>query len=208
MKLSDYSKIELNKDVIEQIVFNNITDSGKSCYYGLVFGHVMLINERTMKAIEMYKSGRIKKLVLLGGGYGDSNSLDNHTPESHQMREIAIKNGVNPADILVEDKSTNTRENILYGIKLLDSNNLDIIMLITSEFHLKRCQAILKKILPKTETILVKALDGYHDRENWYLNNNIWNNNGKHGSGKTLVENEAKILIEGAKNGTLEDLEI
>ncbi len=63
-------------------------------------------------------------------------------------------------------------------------------------------------MLPGINTILVEAQDINHDRNNWYLNDNVWDNNGKHGSGKTLVENEAKLLIEGAQTGILEDFEI
>ena len=81
-------------------------------------------------------------------------------------------------------------------------------MLITSGFHLKRCNGLIKKMLPGINTILVEAQDINHDRNNWYLNDNVWDNNGKHGSGKTLVENEAKLLIEGAQTGILEDFEI
>ena len=208
MKLSDYKNINLTNDDIDRIVFSNIYDSGESCNYALVFGHVMLINERTTKAVEMYKEGRVKKLVFMGGGYGDSNASDDHTPESHQMRNLAITMGVNPNDIIIEDLSTNTKENILYAIKLLNLTENDTVMLITSEFHLKRCDALIKKILPGIHTILVGVLDGVNDRDKWFNNDNIWINNGKHGSGKSLVTNEANVLIKGAVNGELEDFEV
>ena len=208
MKLSDYKNVELSKNIVDEIVFSNIEDTGEFCYYALVFGHAMLIVERTLKAVEMYKQKRVKKLVFMGGGYGDSNVSKDHIPEAHKMRELAIKNGVNPDDIIVEDKSRNTKENILFALDLLDKSNFDKVMLITSEFHLKRCNALIKKIIPGVSTILVKAPDGIHDRDNWFMSDNIGDNNGKHGSGKSLVENEARILIEGACNGTLENFEV
>lgn len=208
MKLSDYKNINLTNKDIDRIVFSNIYDSGESCNYALVFGHVMLINERTTKAVEMYKEGRVKKLVFMGGGYGDSNASDDHTPESHKMRDLAITMGVNPNDIIIEDSSTNTKENILYAIKLLNLTENDTVMLITSEFHLKRCDALIKNIIPGIHTILVGVLDGVNDRDKWFNNDNIWINNGKHGSGKSLVTNEANVLIKGAVNGELEDFEV
>lgn len=208
MKLSNYKGIELSEKVVDEIVFSNTEDTGESCYYALVFEHAMLIDERTLKAVEMYKQKRVKKLVFMGGGYGDSNASLDHIPESHKMRELAIKNGVNPSDIIVEDKSRNTEENVLFSINLLDKSHFDKVMLITSEFHLKRCNALIKKIIPNVSTILVKAPDGNHDRNNWFMSDNIWDNNGKHGSGRSLVENEAHLLIEGACNGTLEDFEV
>jgi hypothetical protein len=115
---------------------------------------------------------------------------------------------VNPEDIIVEDKSTNTKENVVFTLKILNLTNEDTVMLITSEFHLKRCKAIIQKQLPGIHTILVKAPDGIHDRDCWFKNDMVWGNNGKNGSGRTLVKNEAVILIEWACNGDLEDIEI
>lgn len=207
-KLSDFKDEKLTQELIDKIVFSKVEDNGASCEYALVFGHAMLINERTTHAVKMYKEKRVKKLLFLGGGYGDSNSSDDHVPESHKMRSLALSLGVNPEDIMVEDKSKNTSENIINALKLLNLKTIDTIMLITSEFHLKRCQAIIKKILPKMKFILVKVKDGIHDRENWFLKDDIWENNGKHGSGRTLVENEAMILINGAFNAELADLEV
>lgn len=124
------------------------------------------------------------------------------------MRLLVTSLGVNQEDILVEDQSTNTKENVINALELLNLKSTDTIMLITSEFHLKRCNAIIQRLLPGIQTILVKVKDGIHDRENWYLTQDVWQNNGKHGSGKTLVINEAKILVDGACNGELADLEI
>ena len=207
-KLSDFKDVILTRELIDKIVFSKVEDNGNSCDYAFVFGHAMLINERTSYAVKMYKEKRVNKLLFLGGGYGDSNSSDDHVPESHKMRSLALSLGVNPEDILVEDKSKNTYENIINALQLIDTKSIDTIMLITSEFHLKRCQAIIKKIIQKMKLILVKVKDGIHDRENWYLKDDIWENNGKHGSGCTLVKNEAKILVNGACNGDLADLEI
>ena len=207
-KLSEFNKEELTKEDIDRIIFSNIEDSGESCYYALVFGHAILFKERTQKAIEIYKQGRAQKLVFMGGGYGDSNTSNDHVPESHKMKDYAIKKGVIEKDIIIEDKSTNTEENLLYTIKSLNLDSTLKIMLITSGFHLKRCNGLIKKMIPGINTILVEAKDIIHDREHWHLNDNVWDNNGKHGSGKSLVENEAKVLIEGASNGKIEDFEI
>lgn len=141
-------------------------------------------------------------------GYGDSNNSDNHLPESHKMKDLAIKLGVKNKDILIEDQSSNTYENIINGLKILDLKNIDTLMLVTSEFHLKRCKAIINKLLPEMNLILIKVTDGFHDRDNWFLHENIWKYNGKHGSGKNLVIHEAKTLVNEAFNGKIADLEI
>ena len=119
MKLSDYKGKKLTDTDIDNIVFSGVNDSGKSCYYALVFGNAMLIKERTSVSVEMYKNKRVKKLVFMGGGYGISNITNDHTPESHQMRDYAISLGVPENDIIVEDKSKDTIENIIFANKIL-----------------------------------------------------------------------------------------
>ncbi len=203
MKLSDYKGKALTDNDIDNIVFSGIRDNGDSCKYALVFGNAMLIKERTVKAVEMYNSGRVKKLVFMGGGYGISNVTNDHTPESHQMRDYAISLGVNQNDIIVEDKSKDTIENILFVNKILNLSNNDTVMLITSTFHLKRCNALIKKIIPGINTILVGALDGINDRDKWYLNNDTKNN-----LGRPLIMTEANLLVNWAVNNEIENLEI
>lgn len=141
-------------------------------------------------------------------GYGDSNNSEDHIPESHKMKDLAIKLGVNTDDILIEDQSSNTYENIINAFKILDIKNIDTLMIITSEFHLKRCKAIINKIFPEIDLILIEVTDGIHDRNNWFVHENVWKYNGKYGSGKNLVIHEAKTLVNEAFNGRLADLEI
>lgn len=63
-------------------------------------------------------------------------------------------------------------------------------------------------MIPGINTILVSVLDGIYDRNKCFLNDNVWINNGKHGSGKSLIINEAKILIDSAFYKQIEDVEI
>ena len=77
------------------------------------------------------------------------------------MSYKAIKLGVNPKDIIIDDKSNNTFENIDNSLKLLP-NELNIII-ITSEFHLKRCLLIFKKKYPELSIIMIPSKDGYSD---------------------------------------------
>ena len=76
------------------------------------------------------------------------------------------------------------------------------IIVITSEFHLKRCYAILKKNYPNINTTLVAAKDGFSDSDNWFLSDNSWN------SGRSLATYEAHLLIKYARENKIEDLEI
>lgn len=72
-KLSQINSENLTDKRIDTIVYSNITDNGLSSEYALIFGNNMLINERVITAFEAYKTGRVKKLIFMGGVNGISN---------------------------------------------------------------------------------------------------------------------------------------
>ncbi len=120
------------------------------------------------------------------------------------MKELAIKMGVDPNDIIVDNTSNNTFENIDNAMSLLkdEISTIKNMTVVTSEFHLKRCYAILKKNYPNINITLVAAKDGFSDSNNWFLSDNSWN------SGRSLATYEAHLLIKYAKENKIEDLEI
>ncbi len=117
------------------------------------------------------------------------------------MKNLAIKLGVKEEDILVEANSNNTFENVENVFKMLPKN-IKSIAIITSEFHLKRCMAIIKQRFPSIETILIAASDGFSDFDNWFLSDSSWN------FGRSLATYEAELLVKYAKNNQIYDLTI
>lgn len=117
------------------------------------------------------------------------------------MKDLAIKLGVSEEDILIETDSNNSFENVdnVFGIL---PNNINCISIITSEFHLKRCMAIVKKKFPNMEIILIASKDGFSDSNNWFLSDNSWN------SGRSLATYEAGLLVKYAKNNQIYDLTV
>lgn len=204
MKLSKINDQNLNDKDIATIVYSNIKDNGKASKYGLVFGNSMLIKERVAKAVELYNNKRIQKVIFMGGTNGVSNQNNSIIPEADKMKELAIEAGIDKNDIILDNTSNNTFENIDNAMILL-KNEIDTIKnitVITSEFHLKRCYAILKKNYPKINITLVAAKDGFSDSDNWFLSDNSWN------SGRSLATYEAHLLIKYARENKIEDLEI
>ena len=128
----------------------------------------MLINERVNSAIDSYRKGRIKKFIFMGGINGVSNQDNSTIAEAIKMKELALSLGVNEENILIDDTSNNTFENIENAMKLL-AKDVKHISIITSEFHLKRCYAILKKNYPNILVTMIASKDGFSDRNNWYL---------------------------------------
>ena len=202
MKLSEINKSKLTDDDIQKIVYENIEDNGKCTIYGLVFGNSMLINERVNTAVDAYKNHRIKKIIFSGGNNGISNQENDVIPEAIKMKNLAIKLGVNEQDILVDDTSCNSFENVENSFNLISNETISSIAVITSEFHLKRCMAIIKQKFPNMEVILIPSNDGFSDSNNWFLSDDTWN------SGRSLATYEANLLIRYAKEKKIADIDI
>ena len=201
MRLSEIERENFSDEEIQEIVYSEIEDTLKETEYAIVFGNSMLINERVNTAVEAYKKDRIKKLIFTGGINGVSNQNNDQIPEAIKMKDLAIKLGVSQEDILVEPNSNNSFENVDNVFEMLP-NNINCISIITSEFHLKRCMAIIKKKFPNIETVLIASKDGFSDADNWFLSDNSWN------SGRSLATYEAGILVKYAKNKQIYDLSI
>ncbi len=201
IKLSQINDENLTDEQIDSIVYSGIEDDGLSSKYAFVFGNNMLIKERVNTSVEAYKNGRIKKIIYMGGLNGVSNQDNSTIPEAIKMKELALSLGVKGDDILIDATSNNTFENIENAMKLLpsDANHITII---TSEFHLKRCYAILKKNYPNISVTMISSNDGFSDRDNWFLSDNSWN------SGRSLATYEANLLVKYAKENKISDLEI
>ena len=205
MKLSEINNANLTDKQIEKIVFSDINDSGQSAKYGIVFGSYTLQKYRIEQAIKLYKEGRVEKLILTGGKGGISNKNNEDVPEAELMKASLVKNGISPQHLILDNSSNSTIENGINVAKILNNlhENIQEVILISSEFHLKRCMAIMKKYYKTNiDYILVPAKDGFTDKENWFLSEKAYN------SGRNLVEFEANLLIKYAKEGKIYDLNI
>lgn len=202
MKLSKITKDILNDEEIQKIVYGNTEDNGQNAIYGLVFGNSMLVEERVNTAVEAYKNNRIKKIIFSGGNNGISNQNNDIIPEAIKMKNKAIELGIKEDDILVDTTSNNSFENVEHSLKLIEKENISSIAIITSEFHLKRCMAILKKRMPNLEVILIHSKDGFSDSNNWFLSDSTKD------SGRSLATYEANLLIKYAKEDKIADIDI
>lgn len=201
IKLSQINDENLTDEQIDNIVYSDIEDDGLSSEYGFVFGNSMLISERVNTSVDAYKKGRVKKFIFMGGINGVSNQDNSTIAEAIKMKKLALSLGVNEDDILIDDISNNTFENIENAMKLLPKD-IEHISIITSEFHLKRCYAILKKNYPNISITMIPSKDGLSDKDNWFLSNNSWN------SGRSLATYEAHLLVKYAKENKIYDLEV
>ncbi len=78
--------------------------------------------------------------VIVSGGQGP----DEPVSEAQGMSEYLMQAGVEEERILLEDKSTNTCQNLTYSGELLDKDK-DRVVLVTNNFHMFRALRIAKK---------------------------------------------------------------
>ena len=100
--------------------------------------------DRLLQAIDLYRQGKIKK-VLLTGGSGHLIFRDQY--EAVFMKEFALKLGIHENDIMLDSISENTYQNATFSKKILSIlyPNGGKYLLITSSLHTRRSLAVFNK---------------------------------------------------------------
>ncbi len=81
-------------------------------------------------------------IVIVSGGQG----ADELISEAECMKRILVKKGISENRIIMEDKSTNTFENISFSKKIMDEYGFNCpITIATNEFHQFRAKTIAEK---------------------------------------------------------------
>ena len=98
---------------------------------------------RFIHAIELYKAGKIRKILVTGGSAALVGEKRN---DSEMVRQFLVKSGIPPLDILVEARSRNTHENAVLSAELLAETMPGArCLLITSAFHMRRAAGCFRK---------------------------------------------------------------
>ena len=92
---------------------------------------------RVEAAVELYRAGKVKKLVMSGGLSRDFQSA------SGNMQAIAEKMGVPKADIIQERRAENTFENIVFSRDFIE--NSPRVVIVNAGFHLARARMMADK---------------------------------------------------------------
>lgn len=69
---------------------------------------------------------------------------DEPAPEGVVMKDYLIGLGVPPEQVLVDDASFNTRQNIRQAAALLEDRGAETVLIVTSDYHLPRAMALAK----------------------------------------------------------------
>lgn len=119
----------------------------------LVLGsHDLRVAER---GAELYLQGWAP-LLIMSGGLGRLTQEMWSEPEADKFAKIALEMGVPEGAILIENKSTNTGENILFTQQLLQKENLapERFIVVQKPYMERRSFATFKKHWPEKELIV------------------------------------------------------
>jgi uncharacterized SAM-binding protein YcdF (DUF218 family) len=100
-----------------------------------------VFRERINHAIDLYRTGKVRKIIFTGG-QGNQDELT----EAAEARQFAIKNGIPVKDILIEESSHTTYENVVNAKRVADANDLHRVLIVSDPMHMKRAVAMAKDI--------------------------------------------------------------
>lgn len=98
------------------------------------------LQRRMETALDLYNEGYGRKIIL-SGGQGDGEDIT----EAEAMRRYFVSQKVDERNLIIEDKSTTTYENIEFSKKFMDKENINSIIIVSNGYHLKRASSIAEK---------------------------------------------------------------
>lgn len=119
------------------------------------------------RGAELYLQGWAP-LLILSGGLGNFTSGMWTEPEADKFARIAMEMGVPEKAILVESKSSNTGENILFTQQLLQQKNLDphSFIVVQKPYMERRSYATFKRHWPDKKLLVTSPQISFHDYPN------------------------------------------
>lgn len=201
MKVSTLKKADLNNSAIDKILFEGFEYSGECTDCAMVLGSMKASTYRVPVAVDLYNKDKVNKVLLCGGKFRET--AQGMMTEAQIMKNKAIELGVKEEDILLEENSMTTKENIICSILPLEReyklSNLRKIILVTTHYHMRRSMLMAKTYLPNwIEVIPCPAEDVNTNRENWYTNE----------KGRNRAMEEAWKIICYINEGSIQDFEI
>jgi uncharacterized SAM-binding protein YcdF (DUF218 family) len=100
--------------------------------------------DRFTNTLWLYRAGRVRRIIITGGS---GSLVDQGRTEARELDILLRLAGVPAQDILLEEKSRNTRENALFTKQLLATHpDIKSLVLVTSAFHQRRAQGCFRQV--------------------------------------------------------------
>ena len=201
MFVSRIKEEDLTPQVVDRLLFQGLEDTGENADCILVLGSIKAAKYRVPVAVDAYKTGRASKIMLCGGKLRDF--PDGKYTEAEHMRQVALNLGIAEEDVILENSSQNTVENILFALIELQRNlwlnKVHSVLLVTTAYHMRRSLAIARYLFPEHIAIIpCPANDNNTRRDNW-MNTPV---------GIERAKGEVMNIVRCVNNGGIPDFEI
>ncbi len=133
------------------VVFLQIIPRKKDFDYVIIHGAGLLqgdrvsklLRDRLDKAVEVYRSDPSPTVLIPSGGQGPDETIS----EAEAMERYLLSKGIPEKDIIREDRSTSTMENLRFSKEIIDSREgRKYTALVTSNYHVYRALRYCRKI--------------------------------------------------------------
>ncbi len=199
MYLSKLDVEKLTDEQLTKLLFSDIEDDNEKGDCIFVVGSSKAIKYRLPKAVELFNQGRASKILFSGGVKWEGSEL----PEALELKNEAIALGVPEKDILIEETSLHTLENVLASLLVLDRefhlHNIQRLLVVTTSYHMRRLHLTLRTYMPDwIKFTLCPAEDNNTREDNWFLTE----------TGRKRVKDESVKVIKYVRQGALCDQKI
>ena len=152
------------------------------------------------RAADLFKGGYGQWLITTGG-LGRLTSALWHKPEARMFADVAIRSGVPEEKIIIEDKASNTFDNLRYTETLLRNKGVTAqsFIVVTKPYMERRAYAMLRKIWPDKQITVTSPTISFDDYPNQDISKELTIN--------MLVGDLQRLMVYG-EHGELEKQEI
>ena len=201
MLVSKITEENLTTEVIDRLLFQDLEDTGDKADCIIVLGSLKASKYRVPVAVDAYKAGRANKLVLCGGKLREFST--GRCSEAEHMHNTALALGASAKDVIIENASLNTVENILFAMIALQRtfglNNIHRVLLVTTAYHMRRSLEIARYLFPKHIAIIPLPANDTNTRQDNWMNTP---------AGITRAKSEAIKIVRYVQDGIIPDFEI
>ena len=113
--------------------------------------------ERTQQAVALYRQGVARTLIL-------STGFVTRVSEAQVMHDLVRSAGIPEDDVLLEERSTNTWENVLCTAEVLRRHGWTRAIVVTSPYHMRRVWLVVRKCCSDLTVSYVPA------NPSWFFN--------------------------------------
>ena len=201
MLVSKITEENLTTEVIDRLLFQDLEDTGDKADCIIVLGSLKASKYRVPVAVDAYKAGRANKLVLCGGKLREFST--GRCSEAEHMHNTALALGASAKDVIIENASLNTVENVLFAMIALQRtfglNNIHRVLLVTTAYHMRRSLEIVRYLFPKHIAIIPLPANDTNTRQDNWMNTH---------AGITRAKSEAIKIVRYVQDGIIPDFEI